>query len=526
LFIRVVLVALAGLALIHVVTLFVSAWRETSSGVGEPLVLFEGVSLWGPTILRTVSLVLGFWFLVSFFGRTREVERRIGETYGLRGRGADDAVHEANPGGWKAHAFGYLHSKAWQVLYFLAPDAARKLDRRGDSEPDVSLVDAFLRAAGLGRKARDAELSAFEQMLQSPRGGMPDVPDATIGARVYRRLWAWYQRRSCLLPLDSAILAGALVVLIAGVFDLVPDPNLPARGAHIAELNMFLLKIAGGIMFAMAIAAALHLGQVRSLVHVMGVAKFWRFLGAANGGGDAQAAEAEIVRNVFGTSEIWQVMAASVQKQRYEKAVNRSVQLMLVRDLTEAGSWFIYAPFVLLTFLIVARWPQLENHDFPLVLVLLFLAVVVFVVANAQSLHLSAMQARERALMSIREALAYSASARSGLPDGAPPRGGMAGAAATGQAPPSGRRTMRWATRDRSDPGAGRARPAAIESPASVDANAEVYWLNVLQDRVEHIREGAFRPIWEQPVLKAALIPLGGAGLTQVADILQLFATK
>ena len=58
---------------------------------------------------------------------------------------------------------------------------------------------------------------------------------------------------------------------------------------------------------------------------------------------------------------------------------------------------------------------------------------------------------------------------------------------------------------------------------ANVESNApSVKQLELLQSRIEHLREGAFAPFWQQPLLKAVLLPFATLGSTTLLDYMAL----
>lgn len=80
---RASLCTLAGLATVAWWVLALLTLAESSAGDGEPLVLFQGVSLWMPTIVRGVAITLGVAALIAFLSCVRRTTREAGNERGL-----------------------------------------------------------------------------------------------------------------------------------------------------------------------------------------------------------------------------------------------------------------------------------------------------------------------------------------------------------------------------------------------------------------------------------------------------------
>jgi hypothetical protein len=74
---------LAGVATIAWWVLALFSLAESCGGDGEPLVLFQGVSLWMPTIARGIAITLGVTSLLVFLGCVRRTTRLAGNERGL-----------------------------------------------------------------------------------------------------------------------------------------------------------------------------------------------------------------------------------------------------------------------------------------------------------------------------------------------------------------------------------------------------------------------------------------------------------
>ncbi len=88
---RVGLCAVAGIATIAWWVLAIFSTFESYAGEGEPLVLFQGVSLWMPTIVRGIAITLGVSALIAFLGCVRRTTREAGNERGLHAWGNANA---------------------------------------------------------------------------------------------------------------------------------------------------------------------------------------------------------------------------------------------------------------------------------------------------------------------------------------------------------------------------------------------------------------------------------------------------
>jgi hypothetical protein len=132
---------------------------------------------------------------------------------------------------------------------------------------------------------------------------------------------------------------------------------------------------------------------------------------------------------------------------------------------TKAIGTLIYCPFIIFLLMLVARNPYLDNWDFPISLMIVFLLNLIYALWCAMKLRHEAQQARRVALKRLQEQLVE----------------------ATGDG--DGRRTSQ---------------------------------LEVMIEQVKSIREGAYSPATENPVLHAILIPSGGVSLLTLLRFIPL----
>ena len=141
------------------------------------------------------------------------------------------------------------------------------------------------------------------------------------------------------------------------------------------------------------------------------------------------------------------------------------IDIQLIARLTVVVSRFVYYPFIVLSLLILARSRYFDAWDWPLFLVVIFVLNATWAFSSAWLLWKTAKQARTATLATLRK----------------------------------GRDVLQ----------------------ASEDKNKlRIAHFEKLIKDVEEIREGAFRPAYENPALKAALIPFTGGGLTLLLEFL------
>ena len=288
----------------------------------------------------------------------------------------------------------------------------------------------------------------WRRLLGLP-GAVADAEHHIDIARLWRQYTdagAWYVSllRAVLPSLAFALLAG----LLMSVFGL---PHEPVRGPAMAELNRVLMAV-------VLVAFLLTLFYANDLTRLC-----QRFIERLSWQGwltDWPAAVIEKYKAELGLQQVEDPVLL-------RRLVAPWIDIQLVARRTGPVAEIIYAPFVLLALIIVARWPAFDDWDMPVGLVIVFGIAFVIACASAYLLQRTAARARRAAVDQLRRVQLE--------------RQGSSG----GGAP----------------------------TPGHVQA---------MIDRIENLREGAFLPIMEQPAVQAALLPFGSVGLLQLFQVFGL----
>jgi hypothetical protein len=138
----------------------------------------------------------------------------------------------------------------------------------------------------------------------------------------------------------------------------------------------------------------------------------------------------------------------------------------LIAERTQVIGNFIYFPFIVMFLIGIARYPYLDNWDFPAVLILIFVLSALLLVGNALALRRSAETARRQAIKRLESRLTQ-------LSNG---------------------------------------------DPDEVKQRQQIEWAI---DAIRHNQEGAFLPFTQHPIFGAAIaLPSGGYGLVLLLEYL------
>jgi hypothetical protein len=161
--------------------------------------------------------------------------------------------------------------------------------------------------------------------------------------------------------------------------------------------------------------------------------------------------------------------------------------IRLVARLTSGIGKLIYGPFLVILLLIVARSSIFDQWHLPLGLLSIFVMSLVFAATAAFQMRSAAEHARGQALESM-------ADERRRL---------------LGERP-----TTSLAARSK----------GSLWNGAGSSKRAEIAQIDSYIDETRGLSTGAFRPFFQQPIVRAALLPLGGYGGVAVLEYLALFS--
>lgn len=169
-----------------------------------------------------------------------------------------------------------------------------------------------------------------------------------------------------------------------------------------------------------------------------------------------------VINPIINKHTVWQTSAFDDRKQ---SDISDWLDVRFVARITEGAGKLVYFPSVILLLLIAARLPYFDNWGFPPLLYMIYAIPAAYILGHMAILQLAARRARATALYHLRQKLEAIALGRRRQP----------------------------------------VRRERIEGMIT---------------EVEALREGAFRPFAENPIVHALLIPSGGAGLLAMLTFL------
>jgi hypothetical protein len=162
------------------------------------------------------------------------------------------------------------------------------------------------------------------------------------------------------------------------------------------------------------------------------------------------------------------------------------IDLEFIAMRTKCVTRLIYYPFIVLSLFLLSRSHVFDHWYMPITGFVLAVLGAIVALACAMALRYAAEAARRQAIEKLRNEIIR----------------------VSGEAPVARRRHI---------PGA--ALPANQFQPAKPPKPAQ---LTLLLERVEHLDAGAFAPFWQQPLLKAILLPFAAFGGTSLLDYMAL----
>lgn len=165
----------------------------------------------------------------------------------------------------------------------------------------------------------------------------------------------------------------------------------------------------------------------------------------------------------------------------------------LVRRATQRIRWLIYLPFVSILFVIVARSDLIDAMNFPPSLVFVIGLALTFALSSEVVLHRCAMKARIRVIARYEAQLMRMLA----MPNDNPKGSSLSGMTSEERAASTQLKNSSAFT---------------VERPISMEQ------IKLLVERIRNTHEGVFAPIYEQPALRALLLPFGGFGGAQLIE--------
>lgn len=288
----------------------------------------------------------------------------------------------------------------------------------------------------------------WRRLLGLP-GGLDEADQRIDIAQLWREYTdagVWY------VSLLRAVVPSMVFVLLAGLLmSVFGPPHEPVRGLAMATLNRVLM----GVVLVAFLLTLFYANDLTRLCQ--------RFIERLSWHGWLTDWPAPVVEKYRAQLGLQQVKDPVLLR----RLLAPWIDIQLVARRTGPVAEIIYAPFVLLALIIVARWPAFDDWDMPVGLVIVFGMAFLIACASAYLLQRTAERARHAAVEQLRAVQIE----RQGSSDGGSP------------------------------------------APGHVQA---------MIDRIQSLREGAFLPVMEQPAVQAALLPLGGVGLLQLLQVFGL----
>lgn len=456
-------------ALVAIAALAIPLWTAVApaeSGMREPFAPLSGISAWPSQLLRTLAVLLFAWFLDFTWNGSADAGKKFGKHY----FGIEPAPTPPWPNPFRA-----LWSGARFVWSTLRAGLSPRTWRRLAKIPPVAASIKILLAA-IGRTWRrfvDETLPRIGRALrassvwfwQLPVEQRPGEIDGTVWWRSYLDLlrnWPRLGRLALWFP-AMTVLVGMERVLIGGEL-----PEIPARGLDdraLFEATIYLSVFGTVILLVLVGDAAVLTWRFvyilkggRTVYPDATVERFWARLGteASLKGSGVEATAHKPIQ-------------AHVEDRRkgstpgYNSLLDDWIDARLLAEHTAKLGPLIFCPFILLALLLIARSRLFDNWAPSGIVLFALVTYLLWAVIVATMLNIGAEIARRDALDSMRA-------------------------------------DLRWME------GAGKEYEGLVKQ-----------YKSVIED-VENLRQGAFAPFFEQPLLRAVLVPLGGVGGIQLLE--------
>jgi hypothetical protein len=318
----------------------------TDYGIGEPMSLFEGISVWPTIFLRALSCGLGV-LLIFHILRSLEIDlnRRRKEMY----------LPEPCFQLWKGQSLVARWCEMASLLWF-----------RPNADIEQRTNDT--------KKGQNSEPTVNDQISDSGTNSEKPRPK-----RPFNRLWMTYcyygQQRWRLVRAAMGTLAMmALWFLLANIFG---EPNAPTRGPvahHVYSWITILDVVITLLLIFLVVDATLFSRSV--VLHLAAVESHWP------------------EKLVEGYKERLHLGRANLED---------LFDMRFVADRTRCITRLIYFPFLMLALLMVSRSPILDSYTFTPTLVISQVIILAVIIGSVVSLRHAAEQARNTAIEHLSE---------------------------------------------------------------------------------------------------------------------------
>lgn len=394
----------------------------------EPVLLLQGVSVWGTEAIRVFAALLSVHFVLRAWHDMRQNRKEIEDRFDLapRRNGAAWWVK------WQAYRcrrelIGTLRVPPWELTFWAA--AAGCCGQQGACPWPEGRVECFARRRRTLRRicyrafpqiafdwdhrgeaiAAVAGFFASRQMEGARPPGRRALTQRREADRRRRRRWLhvcswwnavanrwprvqenrpsdarqlWRRYRECGTPLARLLRFGPAVVLY-GIFGftmiaLLGPPRAPVRGAFTAQADRvaLMVSVAGLIFLTFFVADATRLCQ--------------RFI-------DQLCRKTAWPRSTL--------VRASSKLALPADDLDEYLDIELIARLTNVVGRVIYYPFIVMTLLILSRNSYFDDWDWPLSLLIIFSLNALYAIAAGVVMRRAAERARREDLRPLREKL-------------------------------------------------------------------------------------------------------------------------
>lgn len=482
-------IAVVALVLSAIGVALVYRWSNVGGG-GEPLALFEGISIWPTQFIRLAAVFLTILFAIRGHSVLRRNAIRISMENGFAVR-----RRPSLPSDWRE---------------WLEPN--RRPQRHGryrlTSNWRVVRWVAAVHAAGMRwvRFLRTRTVSAWsshDAKFVTRCGPEHDrVPRTDVAG-----LWAeymWLGHGPARL-LRVSVLTAFCLLLGYGLVMLFGWPARPYRGAASDMTDAVLMTLSSAAMVGMTFYVV-----------------------------DAVRLCEAFCRQLTGCKAQW----TSDASQRFAGERGLSIDdvddlldIRLIAARTEGIGSLVFYPFVLLLLMFLARSRVFDRWEWPLPLVLIYAVVLGYAIWSVAALQRSAMKARRNAVERLQRRMVC-AKSDAGADATLSPPSASAPTPPPSPAPASDWSAGSWGLWKENDgsmlaPPLSRSTNAVQQIPKTkartLSAKSRVEQLSDVIAEIRDNRKGAFAPLAQHPVITSVLVAFGGSSIVKALEIFTMF---
>jgi hypothetical protein len=439
---------------------------------GEPFVWFEGISVWPSVLGFYVALCLSVYLANQARTRFKWSKIEIEHQFGLRAESRESDEPKGGAGGQgEPDSWGWL-GKAWAGIrpQVLSPvDLRQEQAGSGESEKPEN-------ASGTEPPTTPSwfkRCTAWYRSVNIVGWNSPSCEADETDRVSVKDIWQEYMWRGEGLhrALRVAACTLAYFALAYSLFEMFDRPIAPTRSDLCASVEQFIQRFT---VFSMLFLVFLSLDATRLCQRFIRnlYDEFECELDYEQVGRPGHPSGGAVIRKRCGRRADWSAVKAGPAadgRGMEEEDVREWLNIRLIAMRTSVVGKLIYYPFIVMLIMIVARHGFTDNWRWNLPLLLVISLSFLAATASAFFLRGAAEKARRTSVERLRDQL-----------------------------------TKVWS------------KGASETNRAQRERRARQLEITIAD--VENMKEGAFSPPWQNPVLRALLIPLGGAGSLALID--------